>query len=174
MNGGSQNQKELAGASREEMNSALFAHLVMQQTNMAMMLMGKVPHPESGQPIKDLEAAKLFIDLLEMLQAKTKGNLTKEEENLLRQSLTNLRMMFVEAVGSPSGAAATPEAREARPSPPAAEPAPTAQPRQTAGAQEATVEGKLPQTAAQATQTTGSQAATATEEESRKKFSKKY
>jgi len=167
MNGGSQNQKELAGASREEVNSALFAHLVMQQTNMAMMLMGKVPHPETGQPIKDLEAAKLFIDMLEMLQAKTKGNLTKEEENLLRQSLTNLRMMFVESVGSPSGAAATPEAREARPSTPVAEPAPTAQPSQTAGAQQA-------QTAAQATQTTGSQVATATEEESRKKFSKKY
>src|SRR5437899_11624309 len=90
---------------RDEMMTALFAHLVMQQTNMAMMLMGKAPHPETGQPVKDLEAAKLFIDMLEMLQAKTKGNLTKDEENLLRQSLTNLRMMFVEAVGSPTGTA---------------------------------------------------------------------
>ncbi len=86
----------------EQMMTALFAHLVMQQANMAMMLLGKAPHPETGQIIKDIETAKLFIDQLEMLEAKTKGNLSKEEANLLKQNLMNLRLAFVEAVESPS------------------------------------------------------------------------
>src|SRR5258707_3169238 len=89
---------------RDEMMSALFAHLVMQQSNMALMLMGKAPHPETGKTMQDLESAKLFIDLLEMLEAKTKGNLTKEEQNLLKQTLMAVRMGFVEAVESPSEA----------------------------------------------------------------------
>lgn len=87
---------------RDEMMSALFAHLVMQQSNMAMMLMGKAPHPESGKTIRDLDSAKLFIDLLEMLEAKTKGNLNKEEQSLLKQTLMAVRMGFVEAVEAPS------------------------------------------------------------------------
>lgn len=87
-----------AHAHREEMMSALFAHLIMQQSNMAMMLMGKVAHPETGQVTKDMEAAKLFIDLLDMLEAKTKGNLSKEEASLLKQTLMSLHLTFVEAV----------------------------------------------------------------------------
>src|ERR1039457_3165151 len=88
--------------SPEETRSALFAHLVMQQSSMAMMLMGRTAHPETGQVVRDLEAAKFFIDLLEMLEFKTKGNLGQEEAALLRQSLMSLRMAFVESVDSPS------------------------------------------------------------------------
>lgn len=88
--------------------SALFAQLVVQQSNMAMLLMGKVPHPQTGQVMRDIEAARLFIDQLEMLEAKTKGNLTKEEDQLLKQSLMGLRMAFVEAMESPE-----PEAKQA-------------------------------------------------------------
>ena len=89
------------GGSPEEMRSALFAHMVMQQSSMAMMLLGKTAHPETGQIVRDLEAAKLFIDQLEMLEFKTKGNLTQEEAALLKQSLMSLRMAFVESVDSP-------------------------------------------------------------------------
>src|SRR5688572_8220380 len=89
-----------ATAHHDEMLSALFAHLIMQQTNMAMMLMGKVANPETGESTVDLDAAKLFIDLLEMLELKTKGNLSREEAQLLKQSLMSLRMTFVEAVES--------------------------------------------------------------------------
>src|ERR1044071_3119965 len=96
--------EEMAGISREEMNSALFAQMVIQQANMAMLLMGKVPHPQSGETVRDMEAARLLIDQLEMLETKTKGNLTKEEAQLLRQSLMSLRMAFVEAVESPAPA----------------------------------------------------------------------
>src|SRR5438105_9485164 len=80
--------------------SMLFAQLVMQQSNMAMMLMGKVAQPQSGQMTQDLDAARLFIDELEMLEAKTKGNLSKDEEALLKQTLMSLRLAFVESVES--------------------------------------------------------------------------
>ena len=108
----------------EQMMTALFAHLVMQQSNMAMMLLGKVAHPETGQFIKDIETAKLFIDQLEMIEAKTKGNLTKEEANLLKQNLMTLRLAFVEAVDSPPPSqASTPKETKAEEPAKAAEPA---------------------------------------------------
>lgn len=95
-------EHDLSGISRTEMMSALFAQLVIQQSNMAMLLMGKTPHPQTGEILRDIEAARLFIDQLEMLEAKTKGNLTKEEDHLLKQSLLSLRMAFVDAVESPA------------------------------------------------------------------------
>ena len=106
-----------AEPSREQLMSALFAHMVMQQSNLALMLLGKTAHPETGQILRDIEGAKLFIDQLEMLEAKTKGNLSKEEDDLLKQTLMALRMAFVESVNSP---------------PPPAEPAKAADPAQTA------------------------------------------
>ena len=106
-------QHDLGSISREEMMSALFAQLVVQQSNMALLLMGKVPHPQTGETVRDVEAARLFIDQLEMLEAKTKGNLTKEEDQLLKQSLMSLRMAFVQAVESPEPEAKTTEAATA-------------------------------------------------------------
>src|SRR5437879_13469577 len=86
--------------SRQEELSFLFAQLVMQQSNMAMMFLGKVAHPESGKVVQDVEAARLFIDQLEMLEVKTKGNLSKDEETLLKQTLMTLRLNFVQTVES--------------------------------------------------------------------------
>ena len=82
----------VANATREEILSALFANMIIQQADMALMLLGKAPHPQTGQIVQDFEAAKMFIDQLEMLEAKTKGNLNKEETKLLQQSLTALRL----------------------------------------------------------------------------------
>lgn len=89
------------GADREEMNSVLFAQMVLQQSQMAMMLLGKIPNPTSGETVHDLEAARMFIDQLEMIEVKTKGNLSADESRLLTQTLTTLRMAFVEAVEAP-------------------------------------------------------------------------
>jgi hypothetical protein len=136
------------GGSSDEMKSALFAHLVMQQSSMAMMLLGKAAHPETGQIVRDLEAAKLFIDQLEMLEHKTKGNLNQEEAALLKQSLMSLRMAFVESVESPPPAAQSRPGQE----PTAAEGSPVAEPKQPAGAA----------------------ASPSSDEEQRKKFTKKY
>lgn len=113
---------ESEGLSSDEMQSALFAQLVIQQANMAMMLLGQVPHPETGKSVRDLEAARLFIDQLEMLQAKTRGNLTKPEESLLKQSLMSLRLAFVEATRTPEPAPAA----ESKPADSAADPGTTA------------------------------------------------
>jgi hypothetical protein len=134
--------------SKQDETAALFASLVIQQANMATMLMGKVAHPQGGKPIKDLEAARLFIDYLEMLEAKTTGNLSKEESALLKQTLMSLRLAFVEAVESPE--------HEAPPAKAAAD-SPSGQP-----------------TAAAAGESKGAEASAEAAEESRKKFSKKY
>ena len=152
MNDSSREQGAGSGElSRDELQSALFAQLVVQQSNLALMLLGKGPHPESGQPVRDLEAAKLFIDQLEMLETKTQGNLNKEEAALLKQSLMALRMAFVEAVESPAPPAKTVEA-----------PAPAAAPETAAPARPET------QTAPTA------DAGAAGEAESRKRYSKKF
>lgn len=89
-------------ASPAEIQAALFAQLVMQQANMAFMLLGRIPDPSTGEMHRDLEAAKLFIDQLEMLEAKTKGNLNPPETALLQQSLTALRLAYVEAMETPT------------------------------------------------------------------------
>jgi hypothetical protein len=83
---------------KQEHLSAVFATMVMQLTNMAAMFMGRVPNPETKQPTVDLDAAQMFIDQLEMLEVKTKGNLTQEEQTILKQGLTMVRMAFVQAV----------------------------------------------------------------------------
>jgi hypothetical protein len=131
-----------------ELMSALFAQMVLQQSNLAMMLLGKTAHPDSGQMVRDIEGAKLFIDQLEMLEVKTRGNLSKEEAALLKQSLMALRMAFVECVNSTP----PPSEASAKGGAPAAGPASAGEPTQ-AGAPPAAPGG---------------------EEESRKKFTKKY
>jgi hypothetical protein len=98
-----------ASPSRDELLSAHFASMVMQTAQMALMLLGQMPHPETGQAVTDLEGARMFIDQLEMLEVKTKGNLTAEEEHLLKQSLVGTRMAFVEATGQGSDRGEAPD-----------------------------------------------------------------
>lgn len=76
-------------------HAALFANLIVQQASLAMMFLGQIANPETGQPMLDLEGARLLIDQLEMIQARTKGNLSADEEEMLKHHLTNLRMAFV-------------------------------------------------------------------------------
>lgn len=62
--------------------------------------LGLAPHPMSGKVEKNLVQAKYNIDLLAILEAKTQGNLTPEEAQLLQAILYDLRMRFVEAQSS--------------------------------------------------------------------------
>ena len=70
----------------------LVAHLQMS----AWVQLGKVADPHSGKVERNLPAAKYSIDLLGMLEEKTRGNLAAEEAELVRELLMNLRLNYVE------------------------------------------------------------------------------
>ncbi len=61
----------------------------------AFVHLGDAPHPETGQPATDLVLAKQTIDILGMLQEKTRGNLTEEEAHFLQNLLLDLRLRYV-------------------------------------------------------------------------------
>jgi hypothetical protein len=61
----------------------------------ALVHLGQVPDPLTGQPAPNLEQARFVIDLLAMLKAKTEGNRLAEESALLEEILTSLRMAYV-------------------------------------------------------------------------------
>ncbi|MEW5693195.1 MAG: DUF1844 domain-containing protein [Candidatus Hydrogenedentota bacterium] len=75
-----------------------FLEFVYSMMNAAFMQMGKTVNPITGKTEKDLPGAKSTIDLLEMFEAKTKGNLDNDEEKFLRDTLTMLRLNYVEEV----------------------------------------------------------------------------
>lgn len=58
-------------------NNILFMQLIMQNQQIAMMAMGKIKNPVSDKIERNLEHAKIYIDTLDMLVAKTKGNLSE-------------------------------------------------------------------------------------------------
>ncbi|MCP3982947.1 MAG: DUF1844 domain-containing protein [bacterium] len=75
-----------------------FASFSLSLATSALYHMGLVADPETGKPSEpNLPVARQTIDTLEMLQSKTQGNLTEEEQGLLVNLLTELRMRFVEA-----------------------------------------------------------------------------
>ena len=79
-----------------EFPEASFDMLLMQHHTQAMLAMGMIPDPATGQVIKNKSAAKFHIDMLGIIQERTKGNLNQGEEEALNGVLHNLRMMFVE------------------------------------------------------------------------------
>ena len=74
-----------------------FATFVLSMSGSAMLHMGQVPNPESGKSEKNLSLAKQTIGIIELLQEKTKGNLTDDESKLLESILYDLRMNYVQA-----------------------------------------------------------------------------
>lgn len=83
--------------SQEEKNKFLFSYLVMAQQKSAMIHLGKVKDPANQELKVNLENAQLAIDLLEMLQNKTRNNLSKDENDLLLNTLQQLRLEFIKA-----------------------------------------------------------------------------
>ena len=132
--------------------SQRFIEFVMMQAQNAALFLGQIPNPQTGQGEVNLELAKMFIDQLGMIQEKTRGNLTNEETAVLRNTLSNLQMAFVEVSQQSRGEspAASPPADSA--APPTVEPSATSAPAE-------------PDSAPVAPQA---------ETESRKKFTKSY
>jgi hypothetical protein len=124
-----------------------FIEFVMMHAQNAALFLGQIPNPKTGEPEINLDLARMFIDQLEMIQEKTRGNLTNEETMVLRNALSNLQMAYVEA----SGAAQPPRAVQ----PEASQP-PASQPSSAGPEQPPPI------------------ASTESESESRKKFTKSY
>ncbi|MGC1321776.1 MAG: DUF1844 domain-containing protein [Candidatus Udaeobacter sp.] len=128
-----------------------FIEFVMMHAQNAALFLGQIPNPKTGEPEINLDLARMFIDQLEMIQEKTRGNLTNEEAMVLRNALSNLQMAFVEASGA-AQPQRSPQAEAPQPSPSQ----PAEQPISGAPQQPAPV------------------ASSESEPESRKKFTKSY
>lgn len=74
---------------------ASFSMLVMSIASSAVVAMGLTPDPQSQKTSVDKNMARFNIDLLEVMQAKTKGNLSEEENQFLTHLLSDLRMKFL-------------------------------------------------------------------------------
>jgi hypothetical protein len=73
-----------------------FSTFVLSLSHSALVHLGDAPSPDGHDSEKDLLLAKQTIDLLGILQEKTRNNLTGEEEHMLDQVLYDLRLRFVE------------------------------------------------------------------------------
>jgi len=73
-----------------------FSTFVLSLSSSAAMSLGGYQDPVSGHIPKNLEIAKQSIDILGIIQEKTRGNLTEDEEKLLDSALYELRMRYVE------------------------------------------------------------------------------
>ena len=80
---------------------ASFITLLTELAMQASLFLGEIPDPETNEPIEDLNRAKYLIDQLGVLEQKTKGNLTPDEERALKNILYELRMKYVRKVPKP-------------------------------------------------------------------------
>lgn len=74
---------------------ANFSTLLMSLGSSTMIALGQIPDPNTGHAQTDLKVAQFNIDLLQILQAKTKGNLTSEENQFLTALLSDLQIQFL-------------------------------------------------------------------------------
>ncbi|MCA8984633.1 MAG: DUF1844 domain-containing protein [Planctomycetaceae bacterium] len=87
---------ESSGIDASQLPPANFSLLVTLFTTQAMTALGLLPNPMTGKAAPELPLAKHYIDLLSVLEQKTRGNLDAGEARLLGDSLHELRMMFVQ------------------------------------------------------------------------------
>jgi len=83
----------------EEAPQARFDLFVSGLAMEALIAMGDMPHPTTRKQATHLPQAKYLIDLLGVLEEKTKGNLSAEEARLLKDALYQLRMRYLSKAG---------------------------------------------------------------------------
>jgi len=81
----------------------LFQHLVAMFQTLAYQQLGKLINPITGEVERDLQQAKITIDMLAMLQKKTEGNLGEREKRLLDSALMELQMNYVDTLKKAGG-----------------------------------------------------------------------
>ena len=92
-----QQDDDASAADEMPIPPASFDLLVMTHASQAMLAMGFMPDPTTGEIVKNLKLAGHHVDMLGILEEKTKGNLTEAEAAMLENSLHQLRMAFVQA-----------------------------------------------------------------------------
>jgi hypothetical protein len=81
-----------------------FVQFVMVQAQNILYVLGRIPTPEGERLPPNLQAAKMMIDHLELIKAKTEGNLNAQEAKILTEALQQVQLAFVEASGgTPAG-----------------------------------------------------------------------
>ena len=94
------NDDKTSGADDDELPALDFSTFVMSVIGSAYIHLGDAPHPDGtigrGEGEANLVLAEQDIQLLSLLEEKTRGNLTAEEERILSQALYDLRMRYVE------------------------------------------------------------------------------
>jgi hypothetical protein len=81
---------------QDEHDSAVdFPSFVISLATQALVMLGEIPHPETNLVAKNIPAARQTIDILAMMEEKTKGNLSEDEKQLLEEVLSSLRLTFV-------------------------------------------------------------------------------
>lgn len=98
-----------------DMNKALFMELVLMLSSSVMQQLGKIINPMTGKTELNLDAAQSTIALLEMIEAKTRGNLDRDEERLIKNTLTTLKLNYVETSSAPPAPAPKPAEAAAEP-----------------------------------------------------------
>ena len=73
-----------------------FSTFIFSLNTSALLHLGEIPDPATGKQQEDLAMAKQTIDLIAMLQEKTRGNLAPDEENLVKHVLYDLRLRYVQ------------------------------------------------------------------------------
>lgn len=91
-----------------EETSPLFQHLVAMLATSALQHLGALPGAEGQEA--DPEAASMTIDMLDVLAAKTRGNLSADEDKMLTEALSSLKMAFVQVQNQDAGAPMSDEA----------------------------------------------------------------
>lgn len=76
-----------------------FATFIFSLNTSVLMHLGFIEDPATGEKTKNLPIAKQTIDILGMLEEKTRGNLSKDEENMLKNILYDLRILYVKEKG---------------------------------------------------------------------------
>lgn len=73
----------------------MFLQLVLQFQSAALIQLGQVKNPQTNKFEKNLKQAQYFINMLDMLQQKTEGNLNTEEAKMLSDTVSSLKITFV-------------------------------------------------------------------------------
>lgn len=79
-----------------------FLYFVQMQMQNVLLCLGLIDHPSAPKGEPDLQAARMFIDQLEMIREKTRGNLNTDEEKFLTGVLSELQLAFVQVSGGRS------------------------------------------------------------------------